>query len=109
VRPEVASNVPVPLVVGDDGVIRVKGTRVQLEIIIDDFLRGATPQYIAESYTTVSLAEVYLIIGYYLSHKDELDKYLAWRDSEAERIRKEIESRWPSEGLRERLLARRRA
>jgi uncharacterized protein (DUF433 family) len=106
---EIRSSEPVPLEVWEDGVIRVTGTRVQFDIIIDDYERGDSPEYIAKSYTTVSLADVYLVIGYYLRHKDELKPYLDWRVAETERVRKEIESRWPSEGIRERLLARRRA
>jgi uncharacterized protein (DUF433 family) len=47
-----------PLVADDDGVIRVAGTRVQLETVVIAFDAGATAEEIAQQYTSLDLADV---------------------------------------------------
>jgi uncharacterized protein (DUF433 family) len=98
----------VPIHTNADGVVRVAGTRVTLDTIVDAFETGATAEEIAQQYPTVPLVDVYSVITYYLRHKPEVETYLRKREDEAGRVRKEVERRFPSEGLRERLLARRR-
>lgn len=99
----------IPIAAGHDGTIRVSGTRVTLDTLVEAYLRGEAVEAIAESYPAVPLADVYQVIGYYLRHKDEVDGYLRKRQAEAAQIRKAIESRFPQEGIRARLLARRGA
>jgi len=53
---------PPPLVADDDGVIRISGTRVQLETIVLAFDAGATAEEITQQYTSVELADVYAVI-----------------------------------------------
>lgn len=98
----------VPIHTDADGVVRVAGTRVTLDTIVDAFETGATAEEIAQQYPTVPLVDVYSVITYYLRHKPEVQTYLRKREDEAGRVREEVERRFPSEGLRERLLARRR-
>ncbi|HEV2199755.1 MAG TPA: DUF433 domain-containing protein [Bryobacteraceae bacterium] len=97
----------VPVAVGSDGTIRVSGTRVTLDTLVEAYLRGEEAEAIAESYPAVPLADVYRAIGYYLRHKDEIDDYLRRRQAEAAQIHTAIEARFPQEGIRARLLARR--
>jgi len=97
----------VPLVADADGVMRVNGTRVTLETILAAFAEGATAEEIAQQYPSVSLAAVYQVIGYYLQYSSELEPYLIRRRREARETRTSNESMWPSDGIRERLLARR--
>jgi uncharacterized protein (DUF433 family) len=60
--------------------IRIKGTRVGIETILDDYLGGASPEEIAARYRTLTLEQVYATITYYLHKQEEIDKYLArWR------------------------------
>jgi uncharacterized protein (DUF433 family) len=99
----------VPLHTDASGVIRVAGTRVTLDTIVDSFETGATAEEIAQQYPSISLVDVYSVLTYYLRHKPDVDAYLATRDALAERVRKEVERRFPSAGIRERLLARRTA
>ena len=98
---------PPPLVEDAQGVIRVAGTRVQLETIVTAFDLGATPEEIVQSYPTLALPAVYAIIAYVLQNRPRVDAYLATRRDESAALRREIEQRFPSDGLRERLLARR--
>jgi uncharacterized protein (DUF433 family) len=98
----------VPIHTDSDGVVRVAGTRVTLDTIVDAFDAGATAEEIAQQYSSVPLVDVYSVITYYLRHKPEVDAYLKHREEQAERVRDEVERRFPSAGLRDRLLARRR-
>jgi uncharacterized protein (DUF433 family) len=98
---------PVPLKMDEDGAIRVGGTRVTLDIILAEYQLGATAEQIAAAYDTVPLADVHAAIAYYLRHKVEVDAYLEQRRREAENLRRESESRYVRQGLRERLLSRR--
>ena len=50
-----------PLVTGDDGVIRVVGTRVTLDTIVAAFDAGATPEEIIQQYPSVDLATAYAV------------------------------------------------
>lgn len=64
--------------------IRIKGTRIGIETIVEDYLEDASPEEIAARYRTLSLEQVYAAITYYMHTRVEMDAYLdAWRrDSE---------------------------
>jgi uncharacterized protein (DUF433 family) len=98
---------PVPLHTDLDGVVRVGGTRVTLDTIVAAFQEGATAEEIAQQYPSLSLADVYDVIGYYLRRRDEVEAYLRQRQQEANRVRRQNESRFDPSGVRDRLLARR--
>ena len=97
----------VPIHSDADGVVRVAGTRVTLDTIVAAFEAGATAEEIAQQYSSVSLPDVYSVITYYLRHKTEVSAYLHRRQEQAATVREEIERRFPSSDIRERLLARR--
>jgi uncharacterized protein (DUF433 family) len=60
--------------------IRLKGTRVGIETVLDDYLNGASPEEITARYRTLTLEQVYATITYYLHNQQEIDRYLAqWR------------------------------
>jgi uncharacterized protein (DUF433 family) len=91
----------IPLYTSEEGYIRVAGTRIGLEIIIDAFNAGATPEEITYNYDTLQLPHIYSIVAYYLSHKPEVDAYLAQLDERTERIRQKTESQYGLEKLRQ--------
>jgi uncharacterized protein (DUF433 family) len=103
----------VPLTLWKDGTIRVKGTRLLIDMIVGAHNRGECPEEIFESFPSdvYTVADIYSIIGYYLSNKSKIDKYLTKREKDAEKIWKEIESdpkyQARTKELRERLLSRR--
>ena len=105
--PLAIANEPIALEMTADGVWRVGGTRVTLDTVIAAFNEGATAEEIAQQYPSLKLADVYSVIGYYLRRRQEVDAYLKERQRASERVRQENECRIPSQGLRERLLARR--
>ncbi len=100
---------PVPLREDEHGVIRVAGSRVTLDSIVDLFDRGATAEEICQSFPTLSLGDVYALLSYVVVRRGDVDVYLARRHDEETSARSEVEKRWPSAGLRARLVARRTA
>ncbi len=98
---------PVPLEMDREGVLRVFGTRVTLDTVISAFDRGATPEEIASQYPTVPLPDIYAVIAYYLSRRDGVEAYLNQRRQQAAEVRAKNERRFPPQGARERLMARR--
>jgi uncharacterized protein (DUF433 family) len=98
---------PVPLRVDDDGAIRVGGTRVTLDTLVAAYRNGATPEEIAEQYPALRLDDVYSAIGYVLRHGQQVGEYLRKRLVAAEQVEEQNEARWPSQGIRDRLMARR--
>lgn len=98
----------VPLTVWEDGSIRVKDTRLLIDMIISAHKRGECPEEIFESFPSDSytIADIYAVIAYFLSNKDRIEQYLEMRDKEAEEIRDKIESTPGYKEKREELRAR---
>jgi uncharacterized protein (DUF433 family) len=90
--------------------VRVGQSRVLLELVIHAFQDGATPEVIVLSYPTLTLADVYSVIAYYLRHKDDVEQYLAQRERKAEEVQRRVEAgQGDLKDIRARLLARRGA
>jgi uncharacterized protein (DUF433 family) len=98
----------VPLTMNEAGVLCVTGTRVSLDSVLYSFNEGSTPEEIVQQYPTLNLADVYSVIAYYLQNRAEIEEYLEKREVEREELRKAIEARFPQQGIRERLLARKK-
>jgi uncharacterized protein (DUF433 family) len=98
-----------PLVEHTDGIIRVGGTRVTLEAVIEAFNEGATAEEIAAQYPVLDLGDIYAAIAYYLRHRADVDCYVQRQEQRAEAVRQENLARFDQVGIRERLLARRKA
>jgi uncharacterized protein (DUF433 family) len=96
----------IPIYTDKDGRMRVSGTRVLLDLIIEAYRRGETPEHIVQMYTTLTLEQVYLAIGYYLRHRETVDDYIRCMDEEAEVLRREWEAEHPSKVTRTELVAR---
>ena len=87
----------VPLWKDEHGKIRVRGTRLLLELVIHAFQQGETPEGIVDSYPTLNLADLYAIIAYYLNNRAEVDAYVREADQAAEQVQKEIEASYTPE------------
>lgn len=98
---------PLPLHTDRDGVIRVGGTRISLDLVVLAFKDGATADEIVERYPTLDLRDVYAVITYYLHHQAEVDAYCCDQERQADEARRLNEARFDPTGIRERLLARR--
>lgn len=102
---KVSQNVPLEL--WEDGTIRITGTRVTLDVIINQFKLGATAEQISDSFPAASLKDIYGAIYYYLEHTDAVEAYMREQQQAATETRLWVESQPENRVLRERLLARR--
>jgi len=92
---------------GQDGIIRISGSRVTLDSIVHEFQRGSTAEQIQEDFPSVPLRDVYATIAYYLAHTSEVDTYLHAQQEAGAQTRQEAESRQDSTDIRARLRQRR--
>lgn len=79
--------------------IRIKGTRIGIEIVIEQFLNGADPREIQRQYPTLSLEQIYATITYYLLNKEQTDVYIAEGIKQAEAAYEE-QLKNPSPGVK---------
>lgn len=92
------------------GALRVGSSRVLLELVIRAFQDGATPETIAQRYSTLALPDVYAVIAYYLRHRSDVEAYLARREEKAKQVQHRIECQQGDlSAIRARLLAQRKA
>lgn len=97
---------PSPIRVDSAGTVRVGKTRVHLASVLYLHGEGATPEEIRESFPSLTLAEIYGAIAYYLHNRSKVDAHLDEHTAEAERVRREVESRPETKNLRSTLRAR---
>lgn len=92
------------------GGLRVGHSRVLVELVVQAFQDGATPEAIAQRYPTATLADIYGVIAYYLRHRTEMEAYMVTRERQAEFVQTRIEEQQrDTTALRNRLLARRQS
>ncbi len=97
-----------PLRVDEGGAVRVGRSRVTLDLVVEQYENGMTPEDMVRTYDTLELADVHAVIGYYLRHRDEVRAYLKRREEEAATLRTKIEAERARVSRKE-LLARRSA
>jgi uncharacterized protein (DUF433 family) len=84
-----------PLRVDEGGVVRVGKGRVSLDLVVEQYENGMTPEDMVRAYDTLVLADVHAAIAYYLRHRDDVRAYLKRRAEEAESLRTKIEAERP--------------
>lgn len=82
----------IPLRTDEHGAIRVGNTRVLLELVIHAYYLGETPEGIVDSYPSLTTADVYAVLGYYLANREAIDAYVRQRDERAEQILRDMEA-----------------
>ncbi|NEQ96626.1 MAG: DUF433 domain-containing protein [Cyanothece sp. SIO2G6] len=91
----VLENESPPLYEDETGAIRVGNSRVLLEIVIRAFQDGASPEAIASRYDTLSLADIYNTVGYYLRHRNAVEAYLTQRAQIADAVQQQLSQHQP--------------
>ena len=84
--------ISMPLVVTEQGTIRIKGSRVSLDSIIHHFKLGATAEQIVQSFPSLSLGDVYSSIAYYLTHRQEIEAYMEQQETAADALQEQLVS-----------------
>jgi uncharacterized protein (DUF433 family) len=57
-------------------VVRIAGTRINIETVLRDYLQGASPKEIAVQYPTLSLEKIHAAILYYLANREQMENYM---------------------------------
>ena len=91
---EVLSDEPV-IEAWEDGSVRIAGTRLLLDLVIEPYKAGHRPEEIAEWFGPRPLAPLYGAIAYYHAHTEQVEAYLARRHVQAERNQADYERRFP--------------
>jgi uncharacterized protein (DUF433 family) len=90
------------------GAYLIAGTRVSLDSVVHAFLRGESPEGIAESFPALTLEQILGSLAFYLANRGEIDRYLRQASEDFERLRQQAHQNSP--GLYARLTdARQRA
>jgi uncharacterized protein (DUF433 family) len=100
---------PLPMVADEHGVIRVSGTRVTLDTLLDHYNQGYAVDDLHTAFPSIPVADIHTVIGHYLRHKGEVDAYLGAKRREAEDTRRKSEAVPGNALLRQRLHATKRA
>ena len=82
----------VPLIQDDEGTIRIKGSRVTFDTVMEAFKKGDSPEQIQDSFPSLTLAQVYGAIAWYLKKQKDADENLTAREAEGDAIRQQIEN-----------------
>jgi uncharacterized protein (DUF433 family) len=78
-----------------DGGYYVTDSRVSLDSIVYAFLRGESPEGIADSFPALTLEQVYGGVAFYLGHRDQVDEYLRKATTDFDRLRAEARRAHP--------------
>lgn len=79
----------------DNGAYRITDSRVSLDSVIYAFLKGDSPEAIAQSFPVLKLAEVYGALAWYLENQAEFDAYLNQADERYKQMRCELIEKYP--------------
>jgi uncharacterized protein (DUF433 family) len=85
----------VPLTELDNGALRVTGTRIPFELIVEHYKSGDSPEGIVEAFDTLRLADVYTLIGYYLDNREAVDDYLRRMEELGDELERKIKAEMP--------------
>jgi uncharacterized protein (DUF433 family) len=84
-----------PLRMDEGGALRVGASRISLDLVVEQYENGMTPEDMVRAYDTLALADVYGVIAYYLRHRDEVRAYLKQRQVESKTLQEQIEADRP--------------
>jgi uncharacterized protein (DUF433 family) len=77
------------------GAYFIAGTRASLDSVVHAFLRGESPEGIAESFPALTLEQVLGSLAFYLANREEIDQYLRQGAEDFERLRQQAHQNRP--------------
>ena len=79
-----------------NGEYYVADTRISLDSLVYAFLRGESPEGVAESFPALSLEQIFGALTFYLANREPIDKYLEEGKEKFELLRKEAHRKNPA-------------
>jgi uncharacterized protein (DUF433 family) len=79
-----------------DGGYFIKDARVSLDSVVYAYLRGESPEGIAESFPALGLEQIFGALAFYVANREIVDDYLSEGRSEFEMLRRQARQRNPS-------------
>ncbi len=79
-----------------DGGYLVQETRVSLDSVVYAFLRGESPEGIADSFPVLQLEEIFGALAFYMANRDIVNQYLADGRREFDKLREQSRQRQPA-------------
>jgi uncharacterized protein (DUF433 family) len=73
----------------------IKGSRVSLDSIVLTFLRGESPEGIAESFPALTLEQIFGALAYYLANRETVDRYLQESERNFRSLRQDFRRKNP--------------
>jgi uncharacterized protein (DUF433 family) len=74
----------------------IEGTRVSLDSVVYAFLRGESPEGIAESFPALTLEQVFGALTFYIANRETVDQYLRKSKGEFELLRRQAQQKNPA-------------
>jgi uncharacterized protein (DUF433 family) len=74
----------------------IEGTRVSLDSVVHAFLRGESPEGIAESFPALGLEQIFGALTFYTANREVVDRYLNEGRHEFEMLRHEAQRKNPA-------------
>ncbi len=84
----------------EGGAVRIGKSRISLDLLVEQYENGMTPEDLVRAYDTLDLADVQAVITCYLRHPEEVRAYLTRREEEAKVLRAKIEAERPASRVR---------
>ncbi|HMJ62086.1 MAG TPA: DUF433 domain-containing protein [Bryobacteraceae bacterium] len=79
-----------------NGEYYVADTRVSLDSVVYAFLRGESPEGVAESFPALSLEQIFGALTFYLANRETIDQHLQKGKEEFEILREEARRKNPA-------------
>ena len=74
----------------------IKGSRVSLDSVVYAFLRGESPEGIAESFPALGLEQIFGALAFYMANREIVDRYLCEGRQEFEALRQRARQNNPA-------------
>ena len=74
----------------------ISATRVSLDSVVYAFLRGESPEGIAESFPALDLEQIFGALAFYMANRERVDHYLREGQREFEALREQARRNNPA-------------
>ena len=78
------------------GAYYIAGTRVSLDSVVYAFLRGESPEGIAESFPALGLEQIFGALTFYMANQEIVDRYVSEGQREFEALRQQAQRDHPA-------------